>query len=1050
MFFNLNHLENYYKNLRTINGLSFSNREIDIIACILNGRTAYKEIANLLSISPRTVEVNKSNINKKIHAFKNCNIRNFLEKSDKYQLVKNHYTNLLHQYDFENTLNKISSLLKKQPSIFTTIYYDDDLKTSNGRELEGYLALLGITVHNQNIKTITQENISNNTKNNLLFILSQTYLDNIKILHNTYSNHLELIENLVIIPGSTVIFLYCDNIPKDMLEWLNSNSCTTTIITKSHFQENYYQAFFELLNKLSITSNIEIQKLVNSFTEEFQNNSVSPQDTSITVENNASEMLNILSIKPNLKTPIIVVFIILTLVLAVIYEIWFFDAKNTLLVRSDLIIPVESALLNRKSILDNINKKFDNKDDIHTIALIGPGGVGKTTLARQYALKQSFSIIWEINAESKITLIESFERLAIRLISNDEDRKVLEFLQGMQDSLQKEEEILNFVTQRLFLHPNWLLIYDNVGDIANIQKYIHPDSKAWGKGKIIITSRDGNIQYNKYINHTVQINELDASEKSTLFTKIISSENNKYKDPSNRTLINQYLETIPPFPLDVSLAAYYLKMTDISLETYFLHLKQYNKNFDNIQSSILKEAGDYSHTRYSIIASSLDNLIKIDQNFKKLLMFISVIDSQEIPRSLLDKYKNNFVIDNFIYYLKKYSLVTNESSPFLGATFSLHRTTQAIMLDYILLKLDLRNNPQVLIDIAYVFESYLQELMDEDDIMKIRSIQQHSNIFLSHKDILDDQSLGVISAQLGLISYYTSCNNMVTKQLLEDSLNSLNKLPKENELRIARISTYLGNIYRRLADYQKAELLLKHSVEIFKNHKGNNTNIARALIYLGMVYRDVGDFVKAKSISEESIMQYTNSTDFPDMKISSMADLAIILREAGEYDKAQKLWENILYMYNKNYNADHPNISWATIQFGILYRKIGDYKKAKNLLEQGLINYEKYYPKDHLHVSWIKVQLAALHRKLRDYRNAKELLETSIVNLEKYYPEDHPRVSWAKAHLGIVYIEMGYYNAGKILLEESLKNYRKYYPDNHPSIIWVFRHLNNTNFIKSE
>ena len=233
----------------------------------------------------------------------------------------------------------------------------------------------------------------------------------------------------------------------------------------------------------------------------------------------------------------------------------------------------------------------------------------------------------------------------------------------------------------------------------------------------------------------------------------------------------------------------------------------------NMKNYLMKETEDYSHTRYSIIASSVDNILKVDQNFNELLLFISLIDSQDIPRSLLDKHKNNLVTENFIYTLKKYSLITNESSSITDSTFSLHRATQAVILNYIISKLDLKNNSQFLTKITHTFENYLQELMDNESVMKIRAIQQHSNAFLSHKDIIDDQSMGIISAQLGLISYYTNCNNLITKQLLEDSLNSLKSISHTNELRIARVSTYLGNTYRRLADYQKAELLLTHSLD---------------------------------------------------------------------------------------------------------------------------------------------------------------------------------------------------------------------------------------------
>lgn len=69
-------------------------------------------------------------------------------------------------------------------------------------------------------------------------------------------------------------------------------------------------------------------------------------------------------------------------------------------IRSDLIIPVRDVLLERPQLIAQLDEKFKGKNGIQTIALIGPGGAGKTTLARQYAHLQKNDVVWEINAET--------------------------------------------------------------------------------------------------------------------------------------------------------------------------------------------------------------------------------------------------------------------------------------------------------------------------------------------------------------------------------------------------------------------------------------------------------------------------------------------------------------------------------------------------------------------------------------------------------------------------------------------------------------------------
>jgi hypothetical protein len=169
--------------------------------------------------------------------------------------------------------------------------------------------------------------------------------------------------------------------------------------------------------------------------------------------------------------------------------------------RSDLVVPV--AFINRPELLAQIKEKLKGSQGIKTLALAGIGGAGKTTIARQYARLQNVSVIWEINAETKESLISSFENLAYTLSKIETEKRLLRGLQNIQNFQAREEKIILFVKERLKSYPNWLLIYDNVAKFTDIQKYFLYNPVDWGRGKIIITTRDKNIETNGYINHTL-------------------------------------------------------------------------------------------------------------------------------------------------------------------------------------------------------------------------------------------------------------------------------------------------------------------------------------------------------------------------------------------------------------------------------------------------------------------------------------------------------------------------------------------------------------------
>jgi len=100
--------EIYVKYVETISGIRFTQREIDVIACVLYNRGA--TIPSFLQINPRTVETHKRNIMHKIRCNSREGIIDFIEKSDKHELIKQYYSILIITRSFERCLKRIADL----------------------------------------------------------------------------------------------------------------------------------------------------------------------------------------------------------------------------------------------------------------------------------------------------------------------------------------------------------------------------------------------------------------------------------------------------------------------------------------------------------------------------------------------------------------------------------------------------------------------------------------------------------------------------------------------------------------------------------------------------------------------------------------------------------------------------------------------------------------------------------------------------------------------------------------------------------------------------
>lgn len=694
----------YLEHLETINGIHFTRREMDIIACMTAGRSA-KRTATILSISPKTIENYTRNIMLKLECNSREKIVDFIEKSPQFSKVKHYYLSLLLKNSFEHTLKEITVLTHKDAPKCLIVHWQgektqrlfvDQLKKD--LEASGVSASIETRERPQSLKQIFQENDDGTYK---LYILPKTgVVCTLEKEENQQCTHLT----------NHQLFLFQNN--EEPQEIRNFSAIYLTA------QENYYFLFFEILNKL-LSQNKTLEKISGVFKEQY-NRMVGaaiiqyPQDhvgTGLSQKSFFNHSVDYILVKKKwaLALMSIMGFLITGfLILSNNQDYVHTHVKQeTSPIRSSLNIPSETILIKRPNLTAKIDEHLKESQGIKTVGLIGIGGAGKTTLARQYALSQKSHVIWEINAETNQSLFDSFEKLASALAQTEEEKKTLRSLQDIKNSQEKEAQIIHFVQARLKEYPNWFLIYDNVENFSDLHHYFPRDSKTWGQGKIILTTRNSTFQTSGYA--FISLGELNQEEKFSLFKAIVTQGEKGSFTETHKTEANRFLDQVPSFPLDISTAAYYLKITNTSYEEYLQYLHENSEDFGITQINLLKETGEYTKTRYGIIILSLKKLIETHKDFAGLLLFIGLLDSQNIPKDLLTYFKGKAVVDNFIFNLKKYSLITSETplSSHSISTFSIHRSTQKIILSYLKNFLDLEKKDVSIQAVADTLENYI-------------------------------------------------------------------------------------------------------------------------------------------------------------------------------------------------------------------------------------------------------------------------------------------------------------------------------------------------------
>ncbi len=997
----------YLEHLKTINNVNFTRREVEIITFFVNGRSA-KKIASFFSISPKTVENHTHNIMLKLHCNSREGIIDFVEKSDKLPILRKFYTALLAQTVFDKCLKNIGQQTQGNPLSCVIVYWEENHSTLVDH-LEASLKLAGVNVFIQ--KQNPQFSVREALKKNYVIWFPPKIGD---------AYFIKKEEAKLFPKDKNDIFLFCPGRkePLCIFKELEISEALQDINSKNY-------PFIALQILKSLFPNLNWIQVITDFKNEYEivEGQVKEEPPLLFFEKKKLEVLNPkFRVKALVKKRSFYVTFVLCFISVLLFSFFglrgYLEKKshqntdsatlyrsNSKVIRSDFAFLNEHLLLNRADLIDQIETKLKEKKGIQTIALVGCGGAGKTTLARHYYLlhSQDFPMQWEINAETKESLRESFENLAQVLASTNEDKKLLKTTLKMKNLKEREDKIIQFVRERLKEIPNWILLYNNVIKFADIQKHFPRDAAKWGTGKVIITTRNSNIGHNPSISATISIGELTAEQKLNLFIKIMNNGGAHAFTPSEIKEAKKFLEGIPSFPLDILLAACYIKTTNLSYKDYDTLLHGGNEDFSNMQEKILQEAGDYTNTRYKIIMLSLDYLMSLHDDFKDLLLLISLLDSQNIPRDLLVKYKSPDIVDNFIYHLKAQSLTSVPlKSRYGGSNVSLHRSTHALTLDYLTKKLKLQQNNDLIHTLAQPLVSYMSDVVGKEDFEKMKSLYKHAEHFLSHKSLLDNELQGLISGELGCFYYYLS-DSLKAKQLLTNSLSLLRKSGNENSTKAAHFLVYLGNVYRDLGNYKKAKELFKKSIIIYKEHPEDSDGMARASGYLGVVNRYLGNFEKAKMLLEQSLSIYRKNPGKLVGIAWSLAHLGNVYKELRDFEKAKELLEQSLVLYKKDPQT-HVGAAWVCGDLGYIYLKLGEFEKAKALLEENLAISKKYFYEGHAYVAKALMYLGIYYREQGDYKKAKDLLQNSLSIYEITYGKAHVKTSFILKNLGEVYL----------------------------------------------
>jgi serine/threonine-protein kinase len=278
-------------------------------------------------------------------------------------------------------------------------------------------------------------------------------------------------------------------------------------------------------------------------------------------------------------------------------------------------------------------------------------------------------------------------------------------------------------------------------------------------------------------------------------------------------------------------------------------------------------------------------------------------------------------------------------------------------------------------------------------------------------------------------------DTLTVRDLLERGVARADSLGNQPELR-ALLLTTLGDVYRVLARYDRAESLIDEAVATYDSLPGvPAVDRAGALVSLANLYWDLGRYDDAVEPARRALeLQRSALSDEHADVLRSMSNLATLESHVGNHEDALRLQEDLLARRRRALGPDDPAIVVTLSNIGVLHYRQERYGQAERAFREGLELGRRVLAPSHPDVTLLMNNLASVLREQGRLDEAEPLLREALALRIQVYGSDHPRVAVSHYNLGRLLRARGRTDEGITHLRTTLDIDRRAYGALHPEI----------------
>ena len=574
------------------------------------------------------------------------------------------------------------------------------------------------------------------------------------------------------------------------------------------------------------------------------------------------------------------------------------------------------------------------------------------------------------------------------------------------------------VTPKVNLYTSWLLVVDNVTNLASIHDSL-PESgnEAWKNGQLLITTQDTAAipLETTFIDHISVSKGMEPEDASLLLTNLSGI--------CDKELEEKVAEKLDYQPLALASAAIYIKeirqakaSKDFGWSGYLKKIEEGKRNA--MELTLAHTNPIYPNTMTKSITLAVETQSTSDKIVYDLFSFLSLCAPQPLNLSIAVNYlaKNDETDRELISSkIKRCSLLLfeeDEKSCFIRVHQVVHDAIKYLMNKE-------GQHQEVVKRTVKVFNQFIANISPENGTLETIHIVPHLKALFHNVSKegtvpqVYDESILMAFANFGQ-TCETHCEFNVAKRFFEQ-LSCVEKRTFGTEhVDVATTYNNLGSVHMQLGDFKTAKEYHKHALTTFLKKLGaEDVDVATSYNHLGLVQGKLSDFKKAKEY-HQCALAILEKLGAERVDVATTYNyLGEIHRRLDEFQQAIQYHHRALEIHVKKLGTKDLHVATSYADLGEIHRQLDDFQQAKVYHQRALsIRLEKLGA-EHVEVASTYNYLGIVHRQLSDLEEAKDYYYLALQIRLKTLGDEHVEVAKTYCNIGIILWQLGEFEQAK-------------------------------------